>query len=134
MPHISGGKRGTPRERDTSYLRVAHVHRTPSFLPLSRQWCCFGRRSAVEIQHTVFQVLVQQAGKRRFQRLPSPACRQQRETEASFEQRDAGDPDGFGGLAVQPRHHGSLGCRAHQRRKHVGIEDDHLPNFIDRGR
>ena len=55
------------------YEEVPSRHWPPVFLPRGRQRRRFSRCGAVEIQHTVFQILFQQAGKRRFQRLPPPA-------------------------------------------------------------
>jgi len=124
MPHVSGCKCGTPRQRDTRDLSVTHIDGSPAFLPCRRQRCSCSRGSAIEIQYTVFQVIFQQMVKRRFKRLSAPTSRQQCQAETRLEQCDTGYPDGFGRLVIQPRYHCSVGYGAHQRAQYISIEDN----------
>ena len=72
MSDVSGRQCSVARQRNAGNLGVTHVHGSPTFLPRGCQRCRFGRRGAVEIQDTIFQVLPQESVKLQFESLPPP--------------------------------------------------------------
>ena len=73
MPDVSRCQSGMSRHHNARDLSVTHVYGLPHFPSCRGQQCCCSRRSAVEIQYTVFQIFVQHLVKGRFKRLSPPA-------------------------------------------------------------
>lgn len=87
---------------DACDLRVAHVDGPPGALARRGQSRGLGCGGTVEVQHAIFQILLEESVERRLERLPSPPLGQQRKPKTGFEQRDAGDPDRFSRLLIEP--------------------------------
>src|SRR3990172_5150286 len=60
MPYVSGSEGGMPRQCDAGNLRVAHIHRPPGLLSLGGQCCSLRCGGAVEIEHPIFEILLEQ--------------------------------------------------------------------------
>ena len=102
MPDVSSCDFRSSGEHDAGYLRIAHVYRLPIDLALScKNGSGLGSRP-VKIKDASLQVLDHQFVKGEFKRPSAPTFRQERQPESGLKQRNTGDPDGLGGLAIQP--------------------------------
>ena len=132
MPQVAGGERGATRDGDAGDLGVAHVHRAPGLLARRTDQRRLRGSFGIERQHPVAQVFGQQLLETVFQAAAAFAFGQQRQTEPAFEDGDAGHPDRLGRLQIEPGHHRRFRLGTHQRRQHIGVEDDHFPNVSGR--
>ena len=102
MPRVARGQRRTPRQRDSCDLGIADINGPASSLPPRGQFGGFDGRPGVEIQNAILEILFEQARKCRCERCAPLPVRKQSEPETGLEQSDAGDPDRFGSLSIQP--------------------------------
>ena len=104
VPRVARGQRRMPRQRDPRNLGIADINRPAGSLPPRGQFGGFYGRSGIEIQDAILEILLEQARKRRCERCAPLPVRKQSEPETGLEQSDAGDPDRFRRLSIQPRH------------------------------
>jgi hypothetical protein len=116
VPDVTRCERGSPGKRDARDLRIAHVHGPSGSLARRRQSRGLGCGGTVKIQDAILQILREEPVKRQLEQLPSPPSGQQRKSKTGFEQRDAGYPDRFGGLVIEPSYDLRLRRSAHERR------------------
>ena len=124
MPDIPRGKGCAMRKRDSGNLCIAKVNWSSRSLPSRSECCRFGCRCTIKIQDAIFEVFLQHASERLLQVPPASTRRQQGNAEARFKYRDTGRPDRLCRLSVEPARDPFLGLASHERRKHIGIQDD----------
>ena len=131
MARVARRDRRAASERDSGDLRIAEIDRPPLLLALGRQVGGRERRVTIEVEHTILEVFFKQPIEARFQRTAPSA--ETAQAEANLEQRDDRDPHRLGRLPIQPGDDRRFRRLAHQGRKDVGVEDDHLPKSGGRG-
>ena len=117
---------------DTGDLYIANLYRPTSSLSI----CCNSPRSErgglVEHLNAAVEIFFEHLHKAPIKPAAAATALQKVYSCAYFEDGDRGGPDRLGWLIVEPAHYGRIGCVPHQRRKHVGIEQDHESNCAGR--
>lgn len=109
------GERGSSRKRDACDLRIAHVNGPTGLLARCRQIRSLDRGGTVEIEDAILQIFLDEPIKRRLEQSLSLPLGQQRKSQTRFKKRDAGYPDRFGWLIIEPSHDLNLRLGTHER-------------------
>ena len=115
LPPVARGQRRMPRQRDPRDLGIADINRPAGSLPSRGQFGGFDGRPGIEIQDAILEILFEHPRKRGRERRPPFPVRKQSEPETGLEQNDAGDPDRFSRLSIQPANYRGVRQLAHQR-------------------
>ncbi len=130
---VASGNGGVSGDGDPGNLRVSHVCRATGALAMRCQGRCGDRRSRIEVEDAILEVVVQQQYKQQFERATPLPRRQGGQTEPNLKHSDARDPYRLGRLPVEPLHNAPVGGRLHDGRQNVCVEDDHRRLLVERG-
>lgn len=114
VARVVGGKGGALGKGNADDKSVAHVHGVATRFAFSCDVRGLGCGIGIELQHAVFQVVLQGLVKAFLKQAPALAGCQQGQAAAGFKHGDAADPDGVGMLVVEPRNHLGIWLLLHQ--------------------
>ena|SRR6185295_11289656 len=110
---------------NTSYLNVSDFDRTTGTTPLRGNAPGGTGGGLIEGHHAPLKILFERLGESLFEKPPLSPSREELQTEPDLEDGDRSCPDRLRRLTVEPRYHGRVRFAPHERRDHIGIQEDH---------
>lgn len=122
---VAGGDGRFTCKCDPRYLSVAYLDRLASPLPSSNK--CPGSICGgdIEGEDSLVEILAEDLLEGSFEMPTSTRRRKELQARSDLGHGDRGCPDRFRRLSVQPVDHDGLRLGSHERREHVGVEQDH---------
>ena len=128
MTHVASCDGCAPRRRDACNLDIPKFERPTASSSLRRNLSRNLRGGFVERDDSTVEVFFEYRLKRLLQSAPPSSGHEDLQSESNFENGDRCRPDGFGWLGVEPRDHDRIAFAMHERRNHIGIEQNHSSN------